>query len=103
MCRQEEAETEEATAEAAEAAAAAGEERSWQMLTIGDCELRSLLMNIYSECIHCLCNPGSCKLHEGQDRFIQPLPSLTLSGSIQGRNKLFLVSAPKEETFLMLH
>ena len=47
MCRQEEAETgEEATAEAAEAAAAAGEERSCRMLTIGDCELRSLLMKL---------------------------------------------------------
>ncbi len=41
VCRQEEAETgEETTAEAA-----AGEERSCRMLTIGDCELRSLLMN----------------------------------------------------------
>ncbi len=46
MCRQEEAETgEEGTAEAAEEkAAAAGEDRSCRMLTIGDCELRSLLI-----------------------------------------------------------
>ncbi len=48
VCRQEEAETGEATAEAAEAeAAAAGEERSCRMLTIGDCELRSLLIRSY--------------------------------------------------------